>query len=96
MDLLNLIVTKGGWVFALMNVVLIPTHLLLLRRSFRIADRFKVEHGLPFGMVAHQMSVQRSGDVSAYRQIFVCATICFFLGTTTIVNAFIYLLPLLR
>lgn len=94
MDVLNLIIAKGGWVFALMNVVLIPTHLLLLRRSFRIADNFTVEHNLPFGMVAHQMSVQRRGDVSAYRQIFVCSTICLFLGATTIVNAFIYLVPL--
>lgn len=96
MELLNLIVDKGAWVFAILNVIMIPAHLFLLRRSFRIADNFKVDHSIPFGMVAHQMHVQRSGDVAAYRQIYVCATICIVLTATTSVNVAIYILPLFR
>lgn len=93
MELLNLIVVQGGWVFAILNVILIPVHLMLLRRSWRIADRFQVAHGLPYGMVAHNMKVQRDGDKAAYRQFWICLAICFFLSATTIVNVFRYLLP---
>ena len=80
-----------GPVFAILNVILIPVHILLLRRSFRIADRFKVEHGLPSSLVAMNMKVQRDGDKSAYRQCFTCAFICVFLGGSTLLNVFIYL-----
>lgn len=94
MDLLNLIVVQGGWVFTILNAILIPVHILLLRRSWRIADRFKVEHSLPYGMVAHNMKVQRDGDKAAYRQVWTCLAICFFLGVTTLFNAYRYLAPL--
>lgn len=91
MDLLNLIVVKGGWIFSILNVIMILVHLMLLRRSWQIADRFQVIHGLPYGMVALNMKVQRDGDKSAYRQVWVCIAICFFLIATTIVNISQYL-----
>lgn len=81
-----------GPVFAILNVILIPVHIFLLRRSFRIADRFKVEHGLPSVLVAMNMKVQRDGDKSAYRQVFICAGICFFLAGTTLFNIYRFLI----
>ncbi len=81
-----------GPVFAILNVILIPVHILLLRRSFRIADNFKVEHGLPPSMVAANMKLQRDGDKSAYRQVFICAGICFFLAGTTLFNIYRFLI----
>lgn len=89
---INEFIVALGPLFAILNAILIPTHILLLRRSFRIADRFTIISGLPPGILAQNMKVQRKGDLDAYRQTFICAGIVIFMGTITVRNVFVYLL----
>ncbi len=89
---INEFIVALGPLFAILNAILIPTHIFLLWRAFRIADRFTIIPGLPPAVLVENMKSQRRTDAGAYRQIFFCAGICIFMGTITVRNVFVYLL----